>query len=194
MTNNNVLIAMALESECRGKFLKENIIYTGVGKVNASYNLTKAISEQYPNIVINLGSAGSTKFNSGSLINCTKFIQRDMNVEPLGFEKWATPFEEDESAILNYGKRLPHLKEGICGSGDNFDISGSDELYDLVDMEAFAMAKICKAENIEFISIKYISDGADGKAASDWSQALEDASEKLFDEYQNIQNLLDTVS
>ncbi|MFT6219747.1 MAG: adenosylhomocysteine nucleosidase [Lentimonas sp.] len=189
MKNNNIFIAMALESECRGRFVKENIIYTGVGKLNAAYKLTKLISEKSPKIVINLGSAGSTKFNSGSIINCTKFVQRDMNVEPLGFEKWVTPFEKDDSAILHYGERLNHLEEGMCGSADNFDISGNKEIYDVVDMEAYALAKICQAENIEFICIKYITDGADGKAAKDWNSSLENASEKLFAEYENISKL-----
>ncbi|MFT5703248.1 MAG: adenosylhomocysteine nucleosidase [Rickettsiales bacterium] len=190
MINNNILIAMALESECRGRFAKENIIYTGVGKINAAYNLTKIIAKKAPNIVVNLGSAGSTKFNSGEIVNCTKFVQRDMNVQPLGFEKWVTPFEKEDSAILNYGKRLLHLKEGICGTGDSFDVSSSLETYDVVDMESYALAKICKAENVEFICIKYITDGADGKAANDWSAALEAASRKLFDEYANVQKLL----
>ncbi|MFT6106418.1 MAG: adenosylhomocysteine nucleosidase [Rickettsiales bacterium] len=190
MKNNNIIIAMALKSECRGRFTKEDIIYTGVGKINAAYNLTKSIANKSPNIVINLGSAGSEKFNSGELINCTKFVQRDMNVEPLGFEKWVTPFENDESAILSYGKRLPHLQEGICGTGDNFDVSASREIYNVVDMEAYALAKICKAENVEFICIKYITDGADGKAVDDWNAALEDASRKLFDEYGTVKGLL----
>jgi adenosylhomocysteine nucleosidase len=190
MKNNNILIVMALDLECRGRFTKENIIYTGVGKVNAAYNLTKIIANKAPNIVVNLGSAGSTKFNNGEIINCTKFVQRDMNVQPLGFGKWVTPFENDDSAILNYGKKLPHLKEGICGTGDNFDVSASKEIYDVVDMEAYALAKICKAENIEFICIKYITDGANGKSADDWNASLENASRKLFDEYEGIKNLL----
>ena len=179
---------MALESECRGRFVQENIIYTGVGKINAAYNLTKAIAQKSPKIIINLGSAGSTKFNSGMLVNCTKFVQRDMDVQPLGFEKWVTPFEKNYQQILHYGKRLSHLQEGICGTGDSFDISASKEIYDVVDMESYALAKICKAENIEFICIKYITDGADGKAAQDWNAALEDASKKLFDEFKIIQN------
>ncbi len=190
MTTNDALIVMALESECRGRFFKESIIYTGLGKINAAYNLTKAISKNQPNVVINLGSAGSTKFDSGTLVNCTKFVQRDMNAEPLGFKKWVTPFEKDESSILSYGMRLPHLEQGICGTGDSFDISGTKETYDVVDMEAYALAKICKAENIDFICIKYISDGANGNSANDWNDSLEQASKELFSTFKDVQSLL----
>lgn len=186
MTNKDIYIAIALELECRGKFAQENVIYTGVGKVNAAYHLTKLIAEKSPKVVINLGSAGSLKFKSGSVVNCTKFVQRDMDVVPLGFKKWVTPFEKGEEVVLEYGRRLAHLEEGVCGTGDNFDVSGNSVGYDLVDMEAYALAKICRAENVEFVCVKYISDGADGKAADDWEVALEDASGKLFLEYRRI--------
>jgi adenosylhomocysteine nucleosidase len=36
---------------------------------------------------------------------------------------------------------------------------------DLVDMEAFAIAKACQVANVEFICYKYISDMADDNAA-----------------------------
>ena len=51
-------------------------------------------------------------------------------------------------------------------------------------MEAYALAKICKLENIDFVCIKYISDGADTSAADDWNAALNDSAKKLFNEYQ----------
>ncbi len=181
MTSN--LIVMALQQECRGMFDNENIIYTGLGKVNATYQLTKAIVSHKPKLVINLGSAGSQVFKAGTLVNCVSFIQRDMNVEPLGFEKWQTPFEEDNQPILKYGQRIEHLSEGICGTGDSFDTSNTTEIYNVVDMEAYALAKVCKLEQIPFVCIKYISDGADGTAANDWQTKLDDASKRLFEEY-----------
>ncbi len=182
--NDDILIVMALAQECRGLFKDKNIVYTGLGKVNAAYKLTKAIAKSKPKLVINLGSAGSQYFKTGTLVNCTSFVQRDMNVEPLGFEKYQTPFEADNEPILKYGQRLIHLAEAICGTGDSFDISQTKEIYNVVDMEAYALAKICKLENIDFVCIKYISDGADTSAADDWNAALNDSAKKLFNEYQ----------
>lgn len=36
-------------------------------------------------------------------------------------------------------------------------------------MEAYALALIAKKENIPFLCLKYISDGANGDAADDWT-------------------------
>ena len=43
---------------------------------------------------------------------------------------------------------------------------------DLVDMEAYALAKICKQKAIDFYCFEFISNNADGDAARDWSQQL----------------------
>ena len=43
---------------------------------------------------------------------------------------------------------------------------------DVVDMEAYAIAKVCKFENIEFKCFKYISDNADKNADNDWGKNL----------------------
>ena len=37
-------------------------------------------------------------------------------------------------------------------------------------MEAYALAKVCYLYDIPFISFKYISDGADGDAGTDWDE------------------------
>ena len=183
---NDILIVMALQEECQGYFAKENIIYTGIGKTNASYALMKAINKKKPKLVLNLGSAGSTVFNKGELINCTEFIQRDMDVRGLGFEQYVTPFDKIDEKILSYGNEIEGLKKGICGSGDNFDTSANNSVvYNLVDMEAYALAKICKLQKIPFTCVKYITDGADGKAGESWNQALNDAAKNLFECYKN---------
>jgi len=48
--------------------------------------------------------------------------------------------------------------------------------YNVIDMEAFALAKVAEQEKIDFLSLKYISDGADGNAADDWTQEVKKAS------------------
>jgi adenosylhomocysteine nucleosidase len=42
--------------------------------------------------------------------------------------------------------------------------------YNVIDMEVFALAKVAEQEKIDFLCLKYISDGADGNAADDWTQ------------------------
>ena len=178
------LIVMALESEAQGYFEGLPVVFTGVGKVNPTYHLTKAIAKNRPSHVINLGSAGSQVFKAGTLVNCTQFVERDMDASPLGFDPYLTPYEEE--ALLNYGQHYPDLAQGICGTGDSFYTDGHHDDFNLVDMEAYALAKICQQENITFTCIKFITDGADGQASDDWSAALLIAAQKLREVYDQI--------
>jgi len=172
------LIVFALESESQKRFDDYPVLYTGVGKVNAAYHLTRAIVKKRPQIVINLGTAGSQVFETGSLVCCDRFVQRDIDVSPLGFEKYETPYS-NRKIIFQYGQTVDFLPAGICGTGDCFDTSFGDPIYQLVDMEAYALAQVCHAEKIPFLCIKYISDGADGESHQDWRPSLDDASVKL---------------
>lgn len=178
MTNPRPLVVFALEMESCGLFDQYDVLHTGVGKTQAGYNLTKQIHKKRPGIVVNLGSAGSAVHKAGSVVACRQFIQRDMDVTPLGFERYATPFV-DRPAMLEYGQTIPHYPQAVCGTGDNFETAHSGELYDVVDMEAYVLAHICEQEDIPFLCLKYISDGADGAAADNWEKALEDGARKL---------------
>lgn len=185
-----ILTVFALESETQNLFTNVDVLYTGVGKVNASYHLTKTISQQKPDVILNLGTAGSKKFNYGSLILCNKFIQRDMNAIVFGYKPFETP-NDDTPQILEYSP--PHSVPtfdgiGICGTGDSFEtnITG-EEPYDVVDMEAYALAKIAKMENIPFICVKFISDGADNNAPQNWNDSLAIGAKKMKSAFDEIQ-------
>ena len=177
-TYKNPLFVFALESEAGVEFKDENKVFIGVGKVNATYYLMKALHEHQPDVVINLGTAGSTTFNRGEVVCCNQFIQRDMEVMALGFQKFETPFE-NSSIILNHGIELEYLPIGICGSGDQFEMEHNNHEYNVIDMEAFALAKVCQLEQIDFLCLKYISDGADGNAVDDWTTEVKRAAKAL---------------
>lgn len=172
------LLVFALEQESQNMFDDFDVLYTGVGKINAAYTLIKRIQETKPEMVVNIGTAGSRKFPGGSVVNCTSFIQRDMDASPLGFEHFQTPFSHDP-VTLQYGRRVDSLPESSCGTGDNFDVSEAAAQFGAVDMEGYALALICQRENIPFLCLKYISDGADEGADMDWNAALHVAAEKL---------------
>lgn len=172
------LVVFALEQESQGIFSDHDVLYTGIGKVNAAFRLMRRIHQNRPTAIINLGTAGRAVHKAGSILHVTRFIQRDMDVSPLGFQKWETPFS-GEPVILEYGHTISHYPSAVCGTGDSFDISHDGKDYDLVDMEAFALARVCKEENIPFLCLKYISDGADGSASTDWNDALSRAAHAL---------------
>lgn len=161
------LFVFALPSEAAQEFEDRNVLICGIGKVNAAYHLSKSILENRPPLIINLGSAGSKKFSRGEVICCTGFIQRDMDVRGLGFQQYETPLSGQEP-LLQYGLTLDGLSKGICGTGDSFEMAHANDDYDVIDMEAYPLAYIAMKENIPFLCLKYISDGADGMAAGDW--------------------------
>jgi len=188
---SKTLVIFALESEEQNLFTDVAKLYCGIGKVNAAYHLTRALGDwrnqhgKNPELVLNLGSAGSMHFTTKSLINCTRFVQRDMDTTALGTPLFATPFE-DGRVILTNGLRWSDFQEGTCGSGDNFVTDGVLRTWDVIDMEAYALAKVCVFEHIPFGCLKYITDGSDGAAAATWEMALKDAALHLKEAVKQI--------
>ena len=176
---NRIFIAALKEETSDLNFFK----YTGVGKINATYNLTKIINKYKPKEIINFGTAGAADKELKGIIECTKFFQRDMDVTGLmNLKIGQTPYD-DIGEIINYKKGYS------CGSGDSFVTGPSSIKTDVVDMEAYALAKVCKLENIPFRCFKFISDNADKAASSDWIKNSEKGA-KLFKQKLKEINLL----
>ena len=180
-------IVMALPIESQGLFEKSgvDIQYTGIGKINAAMKATELILNG-AKFIINMGSAGSPKFKTHALIECAGFAQHDMDVSPLGFEIGETPMDEIKSLILAEQRLLETAEHGICGTGDHFVTGQSKVACDLFDMEAYAIAKVCKKFQVPFASIKFVSDGADHTAHQDWQVSLEEGARVLMNAYREI--------
>ena len=178
--DKKILIVCALEVETQGELEDYEVLYTGVGKVNATYALTTHFGKYGSyipyDLVINYGTAGSRKIKKKTLVDCTKFVQRDMDVTGLGFMRGETPFEPNVPIILDFDhvEFNPIGRRATCGSGDNFVEDRLNYYGEVVDMEAYALAKVCWTYNIDFISFKYITDGADEQAHEDWEANLAD--------------------
>ena len=169
------LLVCALEVETQGQLDNYDVLYTGVGKVNATLKLTQKFGKYGSyipyDLVINYGTAGSRKYKKGELVDCTKFIQRDMDVTGLGFQRGETPFEKQPPLVIETESLFnPIGKNATCGSGDSFVEDRSQYYGEVVDMEAYALSKVCYHYQIPFISFKYISDGADDNANDDWDE------------------------
>ena len=166
----NKLFIAALKEETVGL----NYFYhVRVEKINATYNLIKLIQEHKPSEIINYGTAGAIKKELSGIVECTKFYQRDMDVRGLlDFKLGETPFDTINEII--------NSEDGFsCGSGDSFVKDKIEMDIDLVDMEAYALAKISKLEGINFRCFKFISDNADDNATSDWMENCKKGA-KLF--------------
>lgn len=176
------LIVMALPQESRGRLegAGADLLYTGVGKVNAAAALARRLAGirvaggPLP-LVVNLGTAGSRSVSAHTLVACNRFAQRDMDVSGLGFAVGVTPFD-DAPAILEFPPFFTTLPQTLCSTADSFatDLHRIDG--DVVDMEAFALARVCVADGARFACAKYVTDGADGDSAAHWEAALDAAS------------------
>lgn len=191
---SRTLVVIALHVESSGVFEAAGVpvLYCGVGKINAAIALTKELScyahqgEEMP-LVVNFGSAGSRCFASGTLVACHEFVQRDMDVSGLGFALGVTPYDEAPSA-LTFAPVLTHLPAAICGSGDSFATADIEVDCAVIDMEAYALAKVCWHENARFACVKYVTDGADHAAADDWQRNVHAAAEEFLQLFRGLLN------
>jgi adenosylhomocysteine nucleosidase len=184
------LIVMALEVESQGLFERGGVpvLYTGLGKVNAALSLMRALRD-YRNagqalpLVMNFGTAGSHLLPAGNLVACRQFVQRDMDVSGIGYPLGVTPFE-DIPAQLEFPAVFEGLPAALCGSGDSFQTGVAKLHCEVIDMEAYALAKVCHLERARFACAKYITDGADTSAATAWQWNLPRAAAAFWQLYQ----------
>ena len=180
----NPIFLVALEVELPSlDYPNLNICYTGVGKVNAAYHTLKSIMTYKPTMVVNFGSAGAVASEVTGLVQVNKVVQRDMDVQGLGFKLGQTPFETGEdSFFLEDCSKIDNNKDGfkaLCSTGDNFVSEVPKLTSDIVDMELYAIAKVCSRESIPLFSWKYISDNADANSPQDWETNV-DRGAKVF--------------
>lgn len=181
MIHSRPLIVMALPRESGGQLESRGAtpLYTGVGKVNAAAALARRLAELRcagtpPALVVNLGTAGSRTIRPHTMVACNRFSQRDMDVSGLGFPVGVTPFD-DAPPVIEFPVLFSQLPQVHCSSGDSFATHLHAVAGDLVDMEAFALARVCLAEGLPFACAKYITDGADSDSSTHWEAALESA-------------------
>ncbi|OTG90680.1 5'-methylthioadenosine/S-adenosylhomocysteine nucleosidase [Acinetobacter sp. ANC 3832] len=185
---HDLALMMALPNESKGLFEQKDIAvhYSGIGKVNAAFKAFDVIHKTGCKTLLNLGTAGSSFFNAHDLVEVTQFVQRDMDVSPLGFAVGVTPMDEEYPSAIDLEPYFAHLPRGICGTGDSFETGKPKVDCNLVDMEGYAIAKVCKKLGVRFISVKYITDGANDTAHLDWEENLLLGAQKLLVLYQSL--------
>jgi len=181
-------LIMALPNESKGLFEAQGIEvhYSGIGKVNAAFKAFEVIQKTGCKTLLNLGTAGSSYFDAHALVEVNQFVQRDMDVSPLGFEVGVTPMDQQFPGAIELEPWFDHLPKGICGTGDSFETGQSKVPCQLVDMEGYALAKVCKKLGVRLISVKYITDGANDTAHLDWEENLLLGAQKLLFLYQML--------
>ena len=181
-------LIMALPNESKGLFEAQGIDvhYSGIGKVNAAFKAFEVIQNTGCKTLLNLGTAGSSHFDAHALVEVSQFVQRDMDVSPLGFDVGLTPMDQHFPGAIELEPFFDHLPKGICGTGDSFETGQPKVPCQLVDMEGYALAKVCKKLGVRLISVKYITDGANDTAHLDWEENLLLGAQKLLFLYQML--------
>jgi adenosylhomocysteine nucleosidase len=157
---------------------RPRIISSGVGKINASIILVEAIQIFKPNLVVNLGTAGSILPEIEGVVEVDTVIERDFDAFPL-CDRGLIPFEEGNNRYCSGYKGV------VCASGDSF-VRESDAylrlmMVDIVDIELIAIARVCNKYNIPWRSFKFISDYIGHDIEQQWQDGVTKASKALIE-------------
>jgi len=181
MSKKVFIIASPLETNHATEMLGYPIIYSGIGKINATIAAVKA-SSLYKEI-INIGSCGSLNIKSGELVEIGRVYQ-DIDLTPL--TSYGKTLFEHNSKEINLASGFEYSSMSCFTTDYFYDESQRDKYSqsyldminrcDIIDMECYAIAKVCKQFNIKFSSYKWVSD--DGNATS-WEKNCQIGLEKV---------------
>ena len=132
--------------------IKLNLIITGIGKQKTAIGLTKYLCENdKPDLIINIGYAGSVNCKIGSWIS----INKSYNLE------WNIPGEQKYS-MDDLGRQdlvtIDELENLPCYSAECFVNSTDIKENVIFDMELHSVSLIADLYNIPLVSLKKVSD------------------------------------
>jgi len=163
MSKTILVSATPLEHGGLSDLNKIPIFQVGIGKTNSAMNMTKLILKEKPDLVINFGSCGNLKnYKVGEVIEVGT-VYNNIDVRPFA-EYGCTP-ESNDCEI-----KLSDSGVGCFTTDQIYDNRRTDyakkylemiKSCDIVDMEGYALAYVCKHHNIPFQSYKWVSDDGD---------------------------------
>lgn len=164
---------------------------TGIGKAKSAFYLSEAINHGQPDLVVNVGTAGTLNHQIEDIIVCRHFIDRDMKQSA----EYGVEYEIDSSDLLvQKGYCLHWQGDGICNTGDTFVTDPTNIEGDVVDMEAYAQAMVCRAKNVPFIAIKYVTDIIGQNSIKQWIEKHRDGKAALEEFFEKLGGVVTSVS
>ena len=186
MAGKSVLFVMAAQAEygphLRARF---NPLMTGVGPVEAAMTSALALGAlaragTMPDLVVCLGSAGSQVCPLGEVFQVKSVSWRDIDASPFGFVKGVTPFI-DHPVDIPLVTPLPIASARLSTGGNVLSGAGYGAVdADMVDMETFALARVCTVFGVPLMGLRGISDGPEPPTGlHDWTNLLGHLDEEL---------------
>ncbi|WIG53834.1 MAG: S-adenosylhomocysteine nucleosidase [Afipia sp.] len=183
--SGHIVVLTAIDTELNKARAPEGVevIYTGVGKVNAASIATLAVMALQPKLIVNYGTAGKIAHIHNGLVEVAHTVQRDMAAMPLA-PRGRTPFAPEMDRLSSGHGSV------VCGTGDSFVTSVDPWLVenniDIVDMELFAIAHVCQRHNVPWRAFKFITDAADENAADHWNENVAGGEDLFWDVMKDI--------
>ncbi len=171
----SVLLVVAVEHEAVALPADLPVLITGVGKVNAALQVSRALANpaDRPDIVVNVGTAGALHDGMSGTHEVGQVRQHDLDSAVL-----------EELTGHRYGRPILLGNGPTLATGDVFvsDVTTRDRLAtsaDLVDMEGYAVAAACRMAGVPVKLVKHVSDTADEGARLTWRESVHRASAEL---------------
>jgi adenosylhomocysteine nucleosidase len=161
MSKSKVILVSATPLEHGG--LKDingvPIFQVGIGKINAASNLTEILWNEEPDIVVNFGSCGNLKNHKVGAVLQVGEVINDFNTMGIN--------ENPNIRLSNTGIKCFTTDTIYDSTHNRYTDAYNSAIKDcnIVDMECYALAYVCKQREIPFYSFKWVSD--DG-VPGDW--------------------------
>ena len=161
MTSNILLLSATPLEHGRKTIGDYPIHFTGVGKISTALRTTELIKEHKPLLVINFGSCGNLKNHKVGELLSVGTVHNDIDARPFG-EYAQTPFTPLKEIGLDAKSDIKcFTTDMIYDSGRGDYPRKYQEMIrecDVVDMELYAIAQVCKYYSKPLLSYKWVSD------------------------------------
>ena len=152
------------------KNIKLNLIITGIGKQKTAIGLTKYLCENdKPNLIINIGYAGSVNCKIGNWISISKSYNLEWNIP--GEQKYSMDDLGGQDLVT-----IDELEKLPCYSAECFVNSTDIKENVIFDMELHSVSLLADLYNIPLASLKKVSDNL---SMEDYYKTIDNS--KLFE-------------
>ena len=133
---------------------KQTLLLTGVGKQFTAINLTEYLcTNSKPDLIINIGYAGSTDISIGKWVSISKVYNYEWEIP--GEEKYVMLAGGSQNLKIIENKDIEKVE---CYSSESFVTDTDIEEHVAFDMELHSISLICDLYDIPLLSLKKISD------------------------------------